>query len=220
MKRAWLWLLLKLLSWNIYGGRIGMTKVVNVLNASQADIYYSGADDPARQLRAAFPQWSLARGGSRGELVILSRRPLTGRREAHLGRGRPCLLAELEGVTLIDVHFSTALGGRSLSTSRGQYLKYLAHTSAIRSEQTDALLKLMKAIPGPLVVAGDFNSLPTMDPPTRLSTVLRPVTTGPTYFGWRIDYIFASPALAPKDGQVVETSASDHLPITATLDLR
>lgn len=140
---------LKVLSWNLYGGRRGMEAVVDVLRASQAEVFLlqeaaparSGAEDPARRLSAAFPQWSLARGGSRGELLIMSRAPLTGRRQHKLSRGRPCLLAEREGLTLVNVHFSTAVGERSLAQSGSQWLEYLHHTSAIRSEQTDALLQ-------------------------------------------------------------------------------
>jgi len=220
---------IKLLCWNLYGGRNGLSKIIAVLKASGATVFLlqeaappqKGAQDPVAALRHAFPRWSAARGGSRGELLILSKFPLSHLKQPRLGSGRPCLTAECWGITLIDVHYSTAPANQSLAKHKGGLPHYLLAAAAIRAEQTDALVQLIKSSRHPVVVAGDLNSTPLMEPPRRLEALLQPVKTPATYPSSnptsRIDYIFVSPTLRPGMGEVISTSASDHLPIIVRL---
>lgn len=209
------------LSWNVHGGREGISRVVEVLKASRAELFLLQEAPAGPQIESAFPGWSAYRGGSNRELLILSRSPLSAEREVKLGRGRPCLLAQWRNLTVINVHFSTAVGNRSLTTSGKQAAQYLLHTAEIRSEQTSALLALIK--PAKTLIGGDFNSTPKMEPPTRLGAVLRRVETPPTFPARHpagaIDHFFVSRQLLPGKGRVLPGSASDHLPIITTLTL-
>ena len=209
------------LSWNVHGGRAGVSRVVEVLKSSRAELLLLQEAPSGAGLEKAFPGWSAHRGGSNGELLILSKSPLTATREIKLGRGRPCLVVHWRNLAVINVHFSTAVGNRSLSTSGKHAAQYLLHTAEIRREQTNALLDLIQ--PGKTLIAGDFNSTPKMEPPTRLGAVLQRVETPPTFPARHpagaIDHFFVSRQLLPGKGRVLPGTFSDHLPIVTTVTL-
>jgi endonuclease/exonuclease/phosphatase (EEP) superfamily protein YafD len=212
----------KVLSWNVHGGREGLDRVVSELRASQARVFIlqETGGEVGTKIAAQFPGWSKARTG---DLMILSREDLEGQQVVKLGPGRSCLLARAGRLTLIDVHFSTSVGYRSLSNSGGSKLPaYLLHTGQVRREQAKALLDLIAAQSGSLIVAGDLNSTPQMEPPRMLSKGLTSAPTGPTFPAThpsgKIDYIFFSRDLRAKSSAALVTTASDHLPLYCELE--
>lgn len=212
----------KVLCWNVHGGREGLDAVITELRASGANVLMLQETGGAvgTKIAAEFPEWFAARTG---DLMILSREKPGGQEVVKLGPGRSCLLTRTGRLTLIDVHFSTSVGYRSLSNSGGSKLPaYLLHTGEVRRQQARALVSLIAKQKGPLVVAGDFNSTPLMEPPKMLSVKLTSAETGPTFPAahpsGKIDYIFFSRELSAKSSRSLLTRASDHLPVYCELD--
>lgn len=98
----------------------------------------------------------------------------------------------------------------------------------IRKIQLENLLKIID--PSNTVLMGDFNSLPDSEEIKKLAQVLvntDPNPLSPTWTNfrdpdqpqYRIDYIFTSNDLKTQNFQIINSSASDHYPILATLTL-
>ncbi len=230
---------LRVLTYNIYAGRHGAEKVASVLKESGADIIFlqearkpqqGNYPDPVPLILAHFPRWHFAR--SEG-LVILSRHPLSNRKALPLGQFRKCLTCRVkvgnQSIRLINVHFSTAASGQTLTRSGRRFREYLRHTAAVRKEETHALLKIIQADTSPLIVAGDFNSPPNSYPHHALTRDLVDCFDragwgfGMTYSStrplWRIDYIFVRGNFAVARCQTFSARASDHRPVMADLSL-
>ena len=182
----------------------------------------SGFGDQAALLAAAtglhvsfFP--TIARDGDAGYgLAILSRqapvRQLTG-----LYR----VAAEPRGYLAIE----TEVAGRPLSF----VVTHLGLDTEERGQQAAELAKALTALPGPLVLVGDFNCRPD-DPAAGLFAAdLRDVLAASgrglegTFIaadgktGPRIDFIFATPEFRIEQCSVPEVDYSDHRPILADL---
>jgi endonuclease/exonuclease/phosphatase family metal-dependent hydrolase len=123
--------------------------------------------------------------------------------EIDVGRGR---------VTLIDTHF----------THRGSH-------DAIRERQAATLVSAWESM-GATVIVGDMNATPDSEAMQALSKAglvnvaaeicAPPVVTSPADRPRRqIDYIWVSPDLGFSDCEISQTTASDHLPVVATITL-
>jgi endonuclease/exonuclease/phosphatase family metal-dependent hydrolase len=99
--------------------------------------------------------------------------------------------------------------------------------------ETEQLLRLLDGIAGPLIIAGDFNDEPkgsayklmlTKFDDTWLQSKAKDagLTFPADKPGKRIDYIFCrtSDRVRVKKAWVVESLASDHLPVMAELEIR
>ncbi len=99
--------------------------------------------------------------------------------------------------------------------------------------ETEQLLRLLEGIPGPLIISGDFNDEPVGSAYKLMLTKFADAWTlskakgpGPTFPAdkpvKRIDYIFCrtSDRIRVKKAWVVETLASDHLPVMAEVEIR
>ncbi|MCK4472787.1 MAG: endonuclease/exonuclease/phosphatase family protein, partial [Anaerolineae bacterium] len=115
-------------------------------------------------------------------------------------------------LTLIDTHF----------THRGR-------NYAIRELQASALVSAWNGASSTIIV-GDMNATPDSDAMQTLSGAgliniaaeigTPPIRTSPADDPSRqIDYIWASPDLGFEDLEIVQTTASDHLPVVATISL-
>jgi vancomycin resistance protein VanJ len=99
--------------------------------------------------------------------------------------------------------------------------------AAVRAEQTENLLRVVRAAPRPLVVGGDFNSPPGTLAIRSMTTVLQSAfAAGGAGFGWsfpsshpllRIDHLFVSRSLRVLNCRVLPLHASDHRPMVADL---
>ncbi len=115
-------------------------------------------------------------------------------------------------LTLIDTHF----------THRGKNYE-------IRELQASALVSAWDGVSSTVIV-GDMNATPDSDAMQTLSGAglinvaaeigTLPILTSPADNPSRqIDYIWASPDLGFEDLEIVQTTASDHLPVVATIAL-
>ena len=98
----------------------------------------------------------------------------------------------------------------------------------LRNKQAQVVRKEIEASPYPVIVVGDFNSIPLSFAYWHISSGLHdawsethPWSWGATYWyrgiGLRIDYILCSDPLQPSQCEVKKAKGSDHLPVKASL---
>ena len=98
----------------------------------------------------------------------------------------------------------------------------------LRNAQARIIHDEVKQSPYPVIVTGDFNSLPLSYVYRRISRGLHDAWTETSFGKWgatcekrgigiRIDYILCSDPLLPISCQIPSTTASDHRPLVATL---
>ncbi len=99
--------------------------------------------------------------------------------------------------------------------------------------EAEQLLKVLEGVKGPLIVVGDFNDLPVTDAYQLMNSQFRDAWTESHANGEglsypadkpvkRIDYIFyrTSDPVRARKAWIVNTLASDHLPVVAELEIR
>jgi endonuclease/exonuclease/phosphatase family metal-dependent hydrolase len=98
---------------------------------------------------------------------------------------------------------------------------HLSREAGPRLGQTRALARTAAEQPGPTVVLGDLNqTLPTLKPLLEAGFTCPPAPAAT--FGWRwlkrqIDFVLAGPGLEVTSWAAIESDASDHLALVATL---
>lgn len=233
---------LRVMTFNILHGERGTEQIAAVIRAAAPDVIclqetnaFRALPDPKPALRRALPGYDFA---EHGELMVASRHPIRSRQVRPLGTlrtRRPALEVVLDvrgqPVTVLCVHLATFVTGASLTRRGGRSLpEYLRATSAIREEQTAALLFGALMTSTPLVVAGDFNTPPRGRVYGCLTETFydafaeRGRGLGYTYPAdhpqMRIDYVFSRGGALPADARVpVERAASDHRPLIAEIAL-
>lgn len=206
-----------------------MDSVIEDLRALNADIiclqeaeagtsHAGGADQAAyiaRQLGmdchsagSAFPN------GGEQRMAILSKDRLSDRATLDAGTGR------IYGVTAVVQRADRSIRVVSvhLTSSFRADLKHVLRTSSARLKEAVDLTDRVNEWPDRRIVAGDFNSVAGMPAWNHLAKHLAAVpTTQPTYPSdgplLAIDHILCSPDLRPTDSRVINTHASDHLPV-------
>jgi endonuclease/exonuclease/phosphatase family metal-dependent hydrolase len=208
---------LKVMSYNIRAGLGGPKEISEYLAESGIEIVALQearaplADpkaDPVPTISEGLEGFSLARGGSRGELVVLSRHSIKESREIDLG-----------GVArALDVRLDVA--GEPL---RFRWLNVTAESRAIQFEALSQHLEEGM----PTLILGDFKTPPNSEGHDLLSQSLSDCFGavgggfGYTFRAdvpvWRIDYIWASKELVPCRAQVENSQLSDHRPLVVEL---
>jgi endonuclease/exonuclease/phosphatase (EEP) superfamily protein YafD len=191
-------------------------------------------EDPVDWLRQRLRGWDAVRSG---DVAILSPHPLGPARATSLGPQRSRRVAlqapvRIRGRTaeVIVTHFHTALP-RPLRERVWQRPRFhMQVAAAVRAEQTDNLVRVVRAAGRPLIVGGDFNSPPGSYAYRRLSERLQSAfSAGGWGFGWsfpaqrpllRIDHLFVSPEFRVLQCRVLPLTVSDHRPVVADLDWR
>lgn len=161
-------------------------------------------------------------GGQYG-VAILSRFPLGATEHRKFENKRE---AERRGMIRVEVD----IGGRKINFVT-THLDYQYADG--RVFETQQLLALLAAQPGPLIVVGDFNDEPTGDAVKLIGGSFqdswvssKAKETGLSYPAdqpvKRIDYIFtrAADRVRVRKAWTVDTLASDHLPVVADLEIR
>ena len=135
--------------------------------------------------------------------------------------------SETEPRTAAEVDLS--VNGKSLNF----FSAHLAHSPRLRpSKMRDIQLNnLLKHLPNQLtILMGDFNSLPDSEVIKKLEEKLINTdkdSSGTTAvdddehgkFNFRKDYIFVSPDITVKSFKILDSDASDHLPILAEIEI-
>jgi len=107
------------------------------------------------------------------------------------------------------------------------YNTHLALTSAEREIQINEVVKIANQSEGPKVILGDLNATPESNEMKAMyANYLDVFADQPTAFTYsaenptkRIDYIFTSNDIETVNTEVIQSLASDHLPITAEIVL-
>lgn len=195
----------------------------------EADVLaaHSPVDDTTR-LRREFPGHSVH---ARGELLTLSRFPVVA--QPLVGPDRPGLDWPLEFRDAKVLRTDLLVRGAVTSFYNthipvqydfaGDFLGHLADAAGQRRAQLDGLLADVAANPHPVVVAGDFNTSPSMGELDALrevvvdavaaSTEVYPASWHLGPFGWRLDWAFTSPEVAVHRYEFTDPRGlSDHRP--------
>lgn len=165
-------------------------------------------------------------------VALVTRRPILAERNHPLPRSPGREGAEPRGLLEVTVD----VDGRPLRV----FVTHLAHDSKPdRLLQVDAIRRALASGTGPAILLGDFNFRPDSEEYARLLAPTTPGGPTPLVDAWarvgrgegptiglkgdhpgRIDYLFATPDLAPGVESIrvdAETAASDHQPLLATL---
>lgn len=228
------------MSWNIQAGLSGPDKIADLLKEQGADVVclqearvpsaQPGGLDPVPVILTKWPR-QVARGGERGELVVLTRFTMITQRLHPLGGLSQALevLVERNGkpMRILNVHLMTGdpqgkLRGQPTWSSRRVTL-----SAETRRIQADSLLRVVQSSDAPTLLMGDFNSPPTS---VAYSTLQQGLTDafaasgwgwGLTYPAnhpfWRIDYVWCK-NLTPVQTQVLHLPASDHRALICQLE--
>lgn len=220
------------LSWNIQAGLSGPEKIAQILADTKVDVIalqearvpsaQPGGVDPVPAILSAL-KCGVARGGERGELVILSRLTMQNQRLYSLGGLSQALDQPVERngkvIHIMDVHLMTGDPQGLLKEEPTMSRRRVNLSAATRRVQADSLVKAVEAIREPVVLLGDFNSPPSSIAYRTLSGTLTDTFTQAGWGwglsfpanvpAWRIDYVW-SKGLTPVSCQVLHLPASDH----------
>jgi endonuclease/exonuclease/phosphatase (EEP) superfamily protein YafD len=249
----------RVLEYNIHGGTAGAEKIAAEVQHYRPDVVvFAEADGWSRgeqlraDLRRIFPGWHAVRGA---ETWVASRWPLQAADVEPLGTGaakdsnvdrrkvRLVVRAPFGTFNVVGVHFYTALHGHTLLNQRRHLPAYMEETAGIRLDQARDLAVWAASLPGPTLVAGDFNTPPggviyrEMTRPFTDSFAEAGTGWGHTYPSrWkppsflgdlpalpvsflRIDYVFHSRHWKALQCEVGGRDGSDHRPLLAELEL-
>lgn len=215
---------LRVMTWNVHRLRDDRDAVVATLREAGPDVV--ALQEPPRGplgrrrlaglAREAGLRVAVAGGGARTTaLLVRPDLPVSGRRTMRLpvrpGRTRRGLAyADVAAFRVMSLHLGLS------GTERARHLIRVLH--------------LVRAAPGPVVVAGDLNEEPGGPSWRRLALHLRDVTThvGPTFPAGgprrRIDAVLAAPGVEASGAHRVDDDvarrASDHLPVVVDVRAR
>ncbi|WHH57317.1 endonuclease/exonuclease/phosphatase family protein [Petroclostridium sp. X23] len=153
--------------------------------------------------------------GSKYGNVLLSKHPITTYINDALPKNK---MSEPRGLIQADVNIDDKTI-KVLST-------HLSINSEERPEQIVYIIEKLKELDGPTVLIGDFNAAPSSNEVKQISEMMEDSAkeeygtfpaNDPTF---RIDYIFVSEELEVKNNKVIESEASDHLPVLAEVSLK
>lgn len=204
-----------------------------------------------RRMKELYP-YTLAHGDI--DATIFSKYPLR-RVKSHYNPNLKYFMYEMvevevpgHPITLINVHLTSfsltdrersivnniALGARgmkqSVSTMKHSVYQKLTEAFRMRAEAARMLADLVRAIPGTLIVCGDFNDVPgsysyTTLRKAGLEDVFCNASIGPTvtfngfHLYFHIDQILYRGALRPFSIERGSLRSSDHYPLTAKFEL-
>lgn len=238
---------LKVLTYNLHQGfdydsAPGLQRLASVIEGADAGLValqeiprganLSGGHDLAAWLRWRFPQYHLVYGPQAGDMfgnVVMSKYPIT-----ESGAERYHLVTE-SGLT-DQGSPPRGLVWATVPTQAGNLLFVSTHLTAYsgydadREAQAAVLVKLWDKRPH-TIIGGDFNADPSDKAITTLIgaglqdlPAVKGLGTAHTYpavgSDERLDYIFGSPEVEVTTAEILQSLASDHLPVTVTVRLK
>ena len=231
-------MMVKIASWNIFGGR-DLPGVIRVLKSVDADIIglqevlaeedgngngaqavaealgYEWLYEPAHALDPAtsyvLKELGIGRNMGWGNAIV-SRYPMTDKRVHALSQVRKRIALE----ATIDV------GGEKLHVFSTHLVHGGAPMARVRLAQAERLLAAVP--PSRAIVMGDFNATPDSEVVRKMAEIMRHTDedlarrTRAAHHE-RLDYIFTTRDIRSVETGVVNSDASDHLPIYAIVEL-
>ena len=223
----------RLMTFNIHGGRQGVDLVAAAIRAAKPDVVClqealaeEGSVDPVPALRLALPRCTFARAGG---IVVVSRFPvgaITVRRytDGRIWRKALDVRLKVNGrvMRVLAVHFIT--GRLKL---KGSIPSIWLDSGETRIAQADDVLTWVRETDLPTIVAGDFNTPARGFAYARLRSGLRSAfEDAGSGFGWtypashpmlRIDHVFTANGVLALKANVGPAGASDHRPLICDL---
>lgn len=208
---------LKVASFNTYAKNRDYQAIINSVLAMNADVVTLIEMEQDKlgvlaALKQKYPYQADCNAVQSCHLAIISKFPLSDVDSQALWEGPPYIRASLGpqfgGLVVFGVHTTR------FPHSRAQFT------------QVNALVKLVEAIPGRVVLMGDFNSTPFSRINQTVSqglgfARLTQLPTWPATYGFpqlAIDHIFASSGIrALSDERIGDNAGSDHFPISLVL---
>jgi endonuclease/exonuclease/phosphatase family metal-dependent hydrolase len=234
---------LRVMTYNIHVGvgmdkKLDLQRIADVINREQPDLVglqevdrgvkrTEGKDEIAElagmtRMHFAFAPNLDYQGGKYG-VAILSRVPLRATVHTMFENKRE---AERRGMLMVEVN----VDGKPL-TFVTSHLDYQFEDG--RLFETEQLLKALQDVKGPLIVVADLNDIPQGSAYKLMDTLFDDawIVSGAKGDGFsypadkpvkRIDHIFYRPAnlVRAKKAWVVQTLASDHIPVVAEVEIK
>jgi acetylornithine deacetylase/succinyl-diaminopimelate desuccinylase-like protein/endonuclease/exonuclease/phosphatase family metal-dependent hydrolase len=231
---------LRVMTYNIHVGvgmdkKLDLQRIADVINRERPDLVglqevdrgvkrTEGKDEIAELAAMTRMEYAFApnldyQGGKYG-VAILSRFPIKNTVHRMFENKRE---AERRGMLLVEVEVE-----RQLLTFVTTHLDYQFEDG--RLFETEQLMKHLAEVKGPLIVVADLNDVPTGSAYQMMRTkfddawvVSRAKGDGFSYPAdkpaKRIDHVFSGRGVRAKKAWVVESLASDHVPVVAELEL-
>lgn len=235
---------LKVLTFNIKGGRLGKENIEEYINSQNADIVFlqeSGSDIKLENLKG---EYSLPVIYFYSKYKVIDRKNLfkdlfTGDITAQCeqidleirGKVYRVFNVHLESFGVIKSMVKLNGNGDEDKKKMKDLVKRLIPTFKSHQEQVDIIREAINRSPYPVIVAGDFNSVPNSYEYYEVSRGLKDTFyevgkgSGTSFHDYkyplRIDYIFTSESIQPVTYEVDHsTHLSDHFPVVATFKIK
>ncbi len=216
---------IRVMTWNVNTAAANPDSELTVINRISPDILFLQEIKPGTALLGNLKKgnWHIRQAG---DIAIVSRTRLSTPKiyDSFAGSTRKFIVTQTtirgRSYNLVGVHFATNLPG----VSRRNPWAYLNGSAKSRTMQVSHLMKI--AGQKSTIIAGDFNTPPRGVAYRRLSARYRNAFAAGIGFGYtyssslpllRIDHVFLSRDLRPLCCRLVQTRASDHLPLLVEL---
>lgn len=235
---------LKVVTFNIKAGKLGYEELKKYLNSQNADIIFlQEFGDGKISLN------NLDGGENATAIKLYTKYKIINRKELLEGEHNDFHVAHSEQIDLeikgkiyriINVHLESFKFEKKMVKLNGNseedeekvknIVKRLFPTFKIHQEQVEIIRKSIDESPYPVILAGDFNSVPNSYEYYHLGENLKDAFleagkgSGTSFhdfkFPLRIDYIFTSPSIKPVSYKVDHSvKLSDHFPVIATFKI-
>lgn len=236
---------LKVLTFNIKGGKLGKQKVIDYINEQNADLVFiqEYGDEGELQLKNIKGKHTAPIVSLYTNYKILSRKNLfDGLPDTDITSQCEQIDLEIKGKTyrILNVHLQSFGVVKSMVKLNGSseedeqkvknIVKKLIPTFKSHQEQAKIIRESIDHSPYPLIVAGDFNAVPNSYEYYKTSEGLKDAFyevgrgSGTSFHDYkyplRIDYIFTSESIKPVSYTVDHSvNLSDHFPVIATFKI-
>ena len=219
-------MIVRVLSWNVHGFRAGVSSVAEVAKRLRPDLFL---------LQETGGRGDLSSFVSALDLRVSTDPPVPFRRRVRnaVAVRKPWMIEATHHVRFPGDSWWSPRGAAVADLGLGPArLRVISTHLGLRPEERNrharGLLAEVDRYNGPSVVGGDLNAHPhqaaAMSLSERLHDVWEPsIGAGYTYPAGapsaRIDYVFVTGQITVRDADVVQSEASDHLPVLTELEL-
>lgn len=203
----------KVMSWNTH--RTDRAEFPGFLRAQNADVYLLQEYAHVDELRQKFPEYTVV---ARGELVTLSRFPVVGQSPAGSDRvQRTDVNVRGRILSIYNTHIPMPFNTET-SPLAPSFYRHIRGAADDRRAQLDGLVADVTSNRGPVVVAGDFSTSPSMGDLDGLRDVADDAVSASTswyptsWLAWRLDWAFTRDVRVHAYEFTDPRELSDHRP--------